>query len=249
MSGYIDHVLAICHSSRKCWQNLAARQPPMSVTALRKISAFWTPHGISRSWRPFGVLGGAKTILVLPGSRSGEVRRHAPIFGEAVGLLRQRGMEMEVSAAGHQPRCAACPILGERLESCTGADRGHGRQVRSLCQGRRSDSSIRNGYSGIGTEWSSTCVELQTRPDCQIHQRELRLVMDGFFAEPDCRCASRPRILQCLRPRSHDRAADRKSCSPKPRAPSHSGWISARSGIRCRLPNLRANSPQRWFSS
>jgi lipid-A-disaccharide synthase len=47
--------------------------------------------------------GDAPVLLVLPGSRSAEVRRHMPVFGEAVSRLRQRfpGLEAVIPVVPH----------------------------------------------------------------------------------------------------------------------------------------------------
>ena len=95
MTGYIDHVLAILPFE------------PRVLAELGGPSATYVGHRLAQDPRILDAAenqskleslrqsGGRKTILVLPGSRSGEVRRHAAIFGETLGLLRQRGMDFE----------------------------------------------------------------------------------------------------------------------------------------------------------
>ena len=96
MSDYIDHVLAILPFE------------PRVLTELGGPSATYVGHRLAQDPRILDAAsnqsemealrrpGGRKTILVLPGSRNGEVRRHAAIFGDALKVLKQRGMDMEV---------------------------------------------------------------------------------------------------------------------------------------------------------
>jgi lipid-A-disaccharide synthase len=95
MTGYIDHVLAILPFE------------PRVLAELGGPAATYVGHRLARDPRILDAAedqskrealrqsGGRKTLLVLPGSRGGEVRRHAAIFGETLGLLKQRGMDFE----------------------------------------------------------------------------------------------------------------------------------------------------------
>lgn len=96
MSAYIDHVLAILPFEPKVLAELGG--PPATYVGhrLAQDQRILDAAGNQSKLETLRRAAGRKTILVLPGSRSGEVKRHAPIFGEAVGLLRQRGMEMDV---------------------------------------------------------------------------------------------------------------------------------------------------------
>lgn len=96
MSAYIDHVLAILPFEPKVLTELGG--PPATYVGHRLaqdqriLNAAWNQSKLEILRRPDG----RKTILVLPGSRGSEVRRHAAIFGECLNLLKQRGMDMEV---------------------------------------------------------------------------------------------------------------------------------------------------------
>lgn len=95
MAGYIDHVLAILPFEPRVLAELGG--PPASFVGHRLaqdpriVDAAWNQSKLEALRRS----GGRKSILVLPGSRNGEVRRHAAIFGETLDLLKQRGMEFE----------------------------------------------------------------------------------------------------------------------------------------------------------
>jgi lipid-A-disaccharide synthase len=95
MAGYIDHVLAILPFEPKILGELGG--PPATFVGHRLAQdpriadAAWNQSKLEALRRS----GGRKTIVVLPGSRSGEVRRHAAIFGETLHLLKQRGMDFD----------------------------------------------------------------------------------------------------------------------------------------------------------
>jgi len=70
-------------------------------------------HGIAERFRiRHGIAAETPILLVLPGSRPGEVARHAPVFGAALGLLlaRHPGMRPVVPAAP-AVRKALAPLL------------------------------------------------------------------------------------------------------------------------------------------
>ena len=96
MTKYIDHVLAILPFE------------PAVLEQLKGPKATYVGHRLSRDGKikeaaaaqaqlePARQIGGVKILLVLPGSRNSEVKRHAPVFGQALGILRQRGLDFSV---------------------------------------------------------------------------------------------------------------------------------------------------------
>lgn len=91
MAAFIDHVLAIL---------------PFEPTVLKDLNgpaATYVGHRLARDPEMLAAsagqarleqerkVGGRKTLLVLPGSRRSEVKRHTAVFGEALGILKARG--------------------------------------------------------------------------------------------------------------------------------------------------------------
>ena len=95
MASYIDHVLAILPFEPRVLSELDG--PPATFVGhrLAQDARILEAAGDQSRREAMRQAGGRKTILVLPGSRGGEVRRHAQVFGETLGLLKQRGMELE----------------------------------------------------------------------------------------------------------------------------------------------------------
>ena len=95
MKAYIDHVLAILPFEPKVLVELGG--PPATYVGhrLAQDRHILAAAASQRLLEPKRVTTGRKTILVLPGSRNGEVARHAPVFGEALGVLAARGMDIE----------------------------------------------------------------------------------------------------------------------------------------------------------
>jgi lipid-A-disaccharide synthase len=95
MAGYIDHVLAILPFEPQVLTELGG--PPATFVGhrLAQDPRILEAAGDQMKREAMRQAGGRKTILILPGSRSGEVRRHASIFGETLSLLKQRGMDLE----------------------------------------------------------------------------------------------------------------------------------------------------------
>jgi lipid-A-disaccharide synthase len=92
MVGYIDHVLALLPFEPAAYQRL--RGPPCSYVGhpLTEQLASLRPSEdeVVRRWDEPPVL------LVLPGSRHSEVRRHMAIFGEALARLQADGVAFEL---------------------------------------------------------------------------------------------------------------------------------------------------------
>ncbi len=92
MTAYIDHVMAILPFEPKVLQEL--KGPPATYVGHRLAgdAGMLAAAANQAALEPARATGGVKTLLVLPGSRNSEVKRHAPIFGEALGILKARGM-------------------------------------------------------------------------------------------------------------------------------------------------------------
>lgn len=95
MSGYIDHVLAILPFEPRVLGELGG---PAATFVGHRLTQ--DQHILDAAWNHSKLealrhTGGHKSILVLPGSRNGEVKRHAPIFGKTLALLAKRGMSFD----------------------------------------------------------------------------------------------------------------------------------------------------------
>ncbi|MEM1318252.1 MAG: lipid-A-disaccharide synthase [Pseudomonadota bacterium] len=91
MRAYIDHVLAILPFEPKVLAQLDG--PPATYVGhrLARHVAALPEHKAAHN--------SVTQLLVLPGSRRGEIERLLPAFGETVELLRQRGHEFETTLA------------------------------------------------------------------------------------------------------------------------------------------------------
>lgn len=92
MRAYIDHVLALLPFEPKEYQRL--RGPPCSYVGhpLTEQLALLRPNAEEQQRRD----GMPPVLLVLPGSRRGEIRYHMAIFGEALDRLHAQGKEFEL---------------------------------------------------------------------------------------------------------------------------------------------------------
>ena len=92
MRSYVDHVLALLPFEPAAMKRLGG--PPTTFVGhpLSERIAMLRPNADEARRR----LGDPPVLLVLPGSRSGEIRRMAGVFGEAVGLVTQRVGPLEV---------------------------------------------------------------------------------------------------------------------------------------------------------
>jgi lipid-A-disaccharide synthase len=93
MTAYIDHVLAILPFEPKVLEDL--KGPPATYVGhrLARDPGIFSAAANQARLESARMPGGTKTLLVLPGSRNSEVKRHAPLFGEALGILKQRGLD------------------------------------------------------------------------------------------------------------------------------------------------------------
>jgi lipid-A-disaccharide synthase len=92
MRGFIDHVMALLPFEPEAHQRLGG--PPCTYVGhplIEKIGQL-RPNAEEARRR----LAAPPVLLVFPGSRTGEIGRHSPAFGEAVRLVRERVGPIEV---------------------------------------------------------------------------------------------------------------------------------------------------------
>ena len=82
MLAYVDHVLAVLPFEPEAMKRLGGPETTFVGHRLTDDPALLKVRGI-RAERPLKAEGGEKTILLLPGSRSAEIKALLPIFGEA----------------------------------------------------------------------------------------------------------------------------------------------------------------------
>ncbi len=102
MRGYIDHVLALLPFEPEAMQRLGG--PPTTFVGhpLSEQAALLRPNAAEAKRRAAD----PPLLLVLPGSRGGEIKRLAAVFGQAVALTAERAGAIEV-VVPTVPRCAA----------------------------------------------------------------------------------------------------------------------------------------------
>jgi lipid-A-disaccharide synthase len=91
MDRYVDHVLALLPFEPEAYRKLQG--PPCSYVGHPLIEqiAMLRPDAVEQKRRDEQ----PPVLLVLPGSRRSEIKRHLPVFGEALGLLRSQGVAFE----------------------------------------------------------------------------------------------------------------------------------------------------------
>ena len=92
MRGYVDHVLALLPFEPEEYRRLHG--PPCSYVGhpLTEQLGLLRPNAEEQERRN----GSPPVLLVLPGSRRGEIRRHMAVFGEALDRLKAAGQEFEL---------------------------------------------------------------------------------------------------------------------------------------------------------
>ena len=92
MRAYVDHVLALLPFEPKIMSDLGG--PPCSYVGhpLAERLGELRPNDLEKRLR----VAGPPLILVLPGSRTGEIRRMAPVFGAAMARVAERFGDIEV---------------------------------------------------------------------------------------------------------------------------------------------------------
>jgi lipid-A-disaccharide synthase len=92
MRGYVDHVLGLLPFEPEAYRRLHG--PPCSYVGHSLIEQLATlrPNALEQQRRDAE----PPVLLVLPGSRSSEIRHHLAIFGEALGRVRTAGTAFEL---------------------------------------------------------------------------------------------------------------------------------------------------------
>ena len=106
MRAYVDHVLALLPFEPAAMRRLAGRPAPMSAIRLSERVAALRPNAEEARRR----LADPPLLLVLPGSRAGEIRRMAGVFGEAVALAGRALRPRSRGAGGAAARRARCRL-------------------------------------------------------------------------------------------------------------------------------------------
>jgi lipid-A-disaccharide synthase len=92
MNSYVDHVLALLPFEPEAYRRL--RGPPCSYVGhpLTEQLATLRPSAAEQARRDAA----PPVLLVLPGSRRGEIKHHMDVFGAALGLLRAQDIPFEL---------------------------------------------------------------------------------------------------------------------------------------------------------
>jgi lipid-A-disaccharide synthase len=140
MRPYVDHVLALLPFEPAVMQRLGG--PPSSFVGhpLGEQVARLRPNAEEAGRR----LADPPLLLVLPGSRSGEVRRMADVFGEAVALAAARAGPLEVVVP-------AVPRLADTVRAATASWRVPVRVVTDPADKDRAFRSARAALTKSGT--------------------------------------------------------------------------------------------------
>jgi lipid-A-disaccharide synthase len=142
MRAYVDHVLALLPFEPAVMQKLGG--PPCSFVGhpLSERAVALRPNAEEARRR----LAEPPLLLVLPGSRSGEIRRMAGVFGECVALAAQRTGAMEVVVP-------AVPQLTEAVRAATASWRV---PARIVVEAGEKDAAFRNARAALTKSGTST---------------------------------------------------------------------------------------------
>jgi lipid-A-disaccharide synthase len=142
MRGYVDHVLALLPFEPRAHERLGG--PPCSYVGhpLLEQLAELRPSAQEAERR----LAEPPVVLVLPGSRGGEIRRLLAIFGETVALL----------AAGRTPLDLVLPTLPHLRERITAATAGWPLRPRILVERRDKRAAFRLARAALAKSGTVT---------------------------------------------------------------------------------------------
>jgi lipid-A-disaccharide synthase len=142
MRGYVDHVLALLPFEPRAHERLGG--PPCSYVGhpLLEQLAELRPSAQEAERR----LAEPPVVLVLPGSRGGEIRRLLAIFGETVALL----------AAGRAPLDLVLPTLPHLRERITAATAGWPLRPRILVERRDKRAAFRLARAALAKSGTVT---------------------------------------------------------------------------------------------
>jgi lipid-A-disaccharide synthase len=142
MRAYVDHVLALLPFEPAVMQKLGG--PPCSFVGhpLSERAVALRPNAEEARRR----LSEPPLLLVLPGSRSGEIRRMAGVFGECVALVAGRIGAMEVVVP-------AVPRLADAVRTATASWRV---PARIVVEAGEKDAAFRNARAALTKSGTST---------------------------------------------------------------------------------------------
>jgi len=142
MRAYVDHVLALLPFEPAAMQRLGG--PPCTFVGhpLSERVAALRPNAEEARRR----LSDPPLLLVLPGSRAGEIRRMAAVFGESVALLTERVGAIEVVVP-------SVPRLAEAVHAAIASWRV---PARIVTEGAAKDAAFRNARAALSKSGTST---------------------------------------------------------------------------------------------
>jgi lipid-A-disaccharide synthase len=142
MRGYVDHVLALLPFEPAAMKRLSG--PPCTFVGhpLSEKVAALRPNPVEAQHR----LANPPVLLVLPGSRSSEIRRMAGVFGEAVALVAERAGPLEVVVP-------AIPRLADAVKAATASWRV---PVRVVTASDEKDAAFRTARAALSKSGTST---------------------------------------------------------------------------------------------
>lgn len=140
MRAYVDHVLALLPFEPKVLGELGG--PPCSYVGHPSIERLdeLRPNELEKRLR----LAGPPLLLVMPGSRAGEIRRMAPVFGAAVSRVAAQFGEIEVVVP-------AVARLADRVRSAIGSWGVSARVVTDAGEKREAFRTARAALTKSGT--------------------------------------------------------------------------------------------------
>ena len=142
MRDYVDHVLALLPFEPAAMQRLGG--PPCTFVGhpLGEKVAALRPNPEEARRR----LADPPVLLVLPGSRSSEIRRLAAVFGDAVALVAERTGPLEVVVP-------AIPRLADAVKAATASWR---MPVRVVTSAEEKDAAFRTARAALSKSGTST---------------------------------------------------------------------------------------------
>jgi lipid-A-disaccharide synthase len=142
MRGYIDHVLALLPFEPAAMKRLGGPRCTFVGHPLSEKVGALRPNPEEARRR----LADPPVLLVLPGSRSGEIRRMAGVFGDAVALLAERAGPLEVVVP-------AIPRLADAVRVATATWRV---PVRIVTAPDEKDAAFRTARAALSKSGTST---------------------------------------------------------------------------------------------
>jgi lipid-A-disaccharide synthase len=142
MRAYVDHVLALLPFEPKIMGELGG--PPCSYVGhpLAERLGELRPNDLEKRLR----VAGPPLILVLPGSRTGEIRRMAPVFGSAMARVAERFGDIEVLVP-------AVPRLADTVRAAVASWRVPARVVTDAAE---KDEAFRTARAALTKSGTST---------------------------------------------------------------------------------------------